>query len=210
MNQVKRLRKIHCTAILSLFFLSFNALAADPVEEDYYRIVPLPIPEALVLEVSGLTLLADGRPLVCNRRGEVFVVENAYDDPAEHVLFHKFAEGLQEPLGLLRQGDWIYLAQRGELTRMRDVDGDDRADEFETVCDTWRVSGNYHEYNFGPTLGPEGNFWITTNKPFGGQPFGAVRAIGNPQRPPHVRSPKRTEGEPHHHAHTDAPTHIPP
>ena len=160
--------------LLSALTLGAGLVGQDPTEDDYYRIVPLPIPEALVLEVSGITLLADGRPLVCNRRGEVFVVENAYDDPAENVLFHKFAEGLQEPLGLLRQGDWIYLAQRGELTRMRDVDGDDRADEFETICDTWRVSGNYHEYNFGPTLGPEGNFWITTNKPFGGQPFGAV------------------------------------
>ncbi len=148
--------------------------AGDLTEEDYYRLVALPIPAELTLEVSGITLLEDGRPLVCTRRGEVFVVENAYTDPATDVVFHKYAEGLQEPLGLLPHAGWIYFVQRGELSRMCDLDGDDRADVFETVCDAWRQGGNYHEYNFGPVLGPEGNLWMTTNRPFGGQPFGGV------------------------------------
>ena len=34
------------------------------------------------------------------------------------------------------------------------------------------ISGNYHGYNFGPRLDDEGFFWITTNKPFGDEPFG--------------------------------------
>ena len=59
--------------LLSALTLGAGLVGQDPTEDDYYRIVPLPIPEALVLEVSGITLLADGRPLVCNRRGEVFV-----------------------------------------------------------------------------------------------------------------------------------------
>ena len=55
---------------------------------------------------------------------------------------------------------------------MRDRDGDDRVDEIETICDAWPISGNYHEYNFGPRIGPDGRMWITMNKPFGGEPFG--------------------------------------
>lgn len=151
------------------------AAAAAQEESDYYRIDTAPIPDAIELEVSGLTSLPDGRPLVATRRGEVYIVENPW--PGDSVdsgepVFKRFTEGLQEPLGLLVHGGWIYTAQRGELSRMRDVDGDDRLDELETVCDAWRVSGNYHEYNFGPRLDPEGNFWITTNKPFGQEPFG--------------------------------------
>ena len=148
-------------------------------EEDHYRIVPLPCPEGLVLEVSAIALLADGRPLVATRRGEVYVVENATAPDTRDVVYHRFAQGLQEPLGLLVEPDgWIYCVQRGELSRLRDRDGDDRADEVETVCDEWRLSGNYHEYNFGPVRGPEGDLWITTNKPFGDQPFGPQKWRG--------------------------------
>jgi len=145
-----------------------------PVESDYYEIVTLSEPEDLSLEVSGMTILADGRPLVATRRGEVWVLDGAYAEDGQGVEYTLFVDGLQEPLGLLQHEGWIYFAQRGELSRMRDLDGDDRVDEIETVCDSWRISGNYHEYNFGPRLGPDGNFWITTNKPFGGDPFGKV------------------------------------
>lgn len=154
------------------------ALADAPTEADHYRLLAL-TPEDIELEVSGLALLPDGRPLVCTRRGEVYVVENAYDDPPEDVIYRKAFEGLQEPLGLLVHSDgWVYCTQRGELSRLRDVDGDDRFDRLETVCDEWRISGNYHEYNFGPRLAPDGSFWITTNKPFGAQPFGARKWRG--------------------------------
>jgi len=153
---------------------SLSAAAQEPREEDYYRIHTVPLPPGLALEVGGIAMLPDGRPLICTRRGEVWIVEGALDGSGEGASFKLFMEGLQEPLGLLVHEGWVYVTQRGELSRMRDADGDDRAEELETVCDTWRVSGNYHEYNFGPRLGPDGNFWITTNKPFGGEPFGRV------------------------------------
>jgi glucose/arabinose dehydrogenase len=152
--------------------------AATPSEADYYEIVTLAVPEASPIEVSGLTILEDGRPMVATRRGEVWLLDNAYSKDGTGVKYTLFTDGLQEPLGLLPHKGWIYLAQRGELSRMRDVDGDDRVDEIETVCDAWRISGNYHEYNFGPRLGPDGNFWITTNKPFGTPTFGEVKWRG--------------------------------
>ena len=142
-----------------------------PIEDDFYEIIDLPAAPGQVLEVGGIALLPDGRPLICTRRGEVFVVNNAYGDGSD-VEYHLWAEGLHEPLGLLVHEGWIYTAQRGELARMRDVDGDDQVDEIETVCDAWPISGNYHEYNFGPRIGPDGRMWITMNKPFGGEPFG--------------------------------------
>ena len=40
-----------------------------PKEEDYYRIVPLPIPENVVLEVGGLEMMPDGKLAVSTRRG---------------------------------------------------------------------------------------------------------------------------------------------
>ncbi|MBK7642938.1 MAG: hypothetical protein IPJ19_07790 [Planctomycetes bacterium] len=158
--------------------LVFAALQAVPQESRYYRLEPVEQPAELVLEVSGITLLEDGRPMICTRRGEVYIVDNAYGEPGTKPVFHLYAQGLQEPLGLLPHEGWIYVAQRAELSRMRDIDGDDRADELETVCDDWNISGNYHEYLFGPVLDREGNFWVTSNRPFGDQPFGSVKWRG--------------------------------
>lgn len=165
---------IFTSALFASTLLLGDAQASAPAESDYYRIVTLVEPEGVTLEVSGLAVLEDGRPLVATRRGQVFLLENAYSEDGSGLKCELYAEGLQEPLGLLEHEGWIYVAQRGELSRMRDEDGDDRMDEIQTVCDAWRISGNYHEYNFGPRLGPDGNFWITTNKPFGSEPFGSV------------------------------------
>ncbi len=147
------------------------AFADDPVEADYYRIVDVAVPEELVFEVGAIALLEDGRPMVATRRGQVWILENAYEAGAE-VVCKLYTEGLQEPLGLLVHPDgWIYTCQRGEVSRMRDVDGDDVMDQLETVADIG-ISGNYHEYLFGPRLGADGDLWITANRPFGDEPFG--------------------------------------
>lgn len=147
-------------------------------ESRYYRVEPVAAPAELSLEVSGITLLPDGRPLICTRRGEVFVVDHAYGEPGTQPVYTLYAQGLQEPLGLLPHEGWIYFAQRAELSRMRDVDGDGRVDELETVCDAWQLSGNYHEYLFGPVRNRDGSFWVTSNRPFGDEPFGSVKWRG--------------------------------
>ncbi len=159
---------------IALLFAAAFAQGSSEAERAY-AIVPLAQPAGLVLEVSGLALLADGRPLVATRRGEVFRVENAYGEREGPPRFTPFAQGLQEPLGLLVDADGSIVAvQRGELSRLLDHDGDGRVDELETICDGWELSGNYHEYNFGPRRDDQGRYWITTNKPFGEEPFGRV------------------------------------
>lgn len=152
------------------------ATAEPPVEADYTEIVPVKVPEgavpaSAVFEIGGLLALGDGKVMFCTRRGNVWMASGFYGDRPAYTLY---ADGLQEPMGLVSHEGWIYVVQRGELTRMRDVDGDDRADEFEIVCDDWTISGNYHEYAFGPRLDHDGNFWVTLNKPFGAEPFGKV------------------------------------
>ena len=136
-----------------------------------YRVLTMPLQEGMSMEVGGLLQLSDGRMMAGTRRGEIFIVENAFSDPPAPV-FKQYAFGLGQPLGLLELDGWIYTAQRGELTRMRDTDGDDRADVFETVTDAWETSGDYHEYVFGPRRTPDGKLWVTLNIPFGNQPYG--------------------------------------
>jgi len=167
----ERQRENRERALLEEMVLSLPALIE--AESRYYKLLTIPLLDGMVMEVSGLAQLSDGRMMVATRRGEVFIVENANGDPPEPV-FKRYAFGLAQPLGLLELDGWIYFAQRGELSRMRDTDGDDRADVFETVTDAWELSGNYHEYAFGPRQTPDGKLWVSLNIPFDEEPYGAA------------------------------------
>ncbi|MEO5814227.1 MAG: plastocyanin/azurin family copper-binding protein [Gemmatimonadaceae bacterium] len=131
-------------------------------ENDYYRLLTVPIPEGIVLEVGGLETLPDGRLAVATRRGEVWIIENPGSLNGGRPHFTRFAQGLHEALGLSYRDGALYAAQRSELTRLRDVDGDGRADRYETVY-SWPLSGNYHEYSFGPVFSPKGDMIVTLN-----------------------------------------------
>jgi hypothetical protein len=163
-------RSIECWAVGALTALC-GSVASAATETDYYEIHSAQLAKDLVLEVSGIARLADGRLMICTRRGELYLVRNAYSKPWEP-RFKLWAFGLAEPLGIIEHNGWIYAAQRAELTRMKDIDGDDRADVFETVSDAWGISGAYHEYNFGPRLDKQGFLWVTLNVPFGSETYG--------------------------------------
>jgi hypothetical protein len=66
---------------------------------------------------------------------------------------------MHEILGLAQKDGSLYATQRPEITRVKDSDGDGKADVFETFFDGWGQSGDYHEYNFGSTFDREGNLW---------------------------------------------------
>jgi cytochrome c551/c552 len=137
-----------------------------PQEDDYYKIITLPTPEGILLEVGGVAILPDGRVAVCTRRGDVWIVENPSMENGTAPEYNLFASGLHEPLGLTWYEGSLYAAQRGELTKLTDKNGDDKADVYETVY-AWPLSGHYHEYSFGPKIAPDGSFFVTCNVAFG-------------------------------------------
>lgn len=145
-----------------------SAAAQAPVESDYYRIITLPVPEGIQLEVGGLTALPDGDLAAATRRGDVWLINNPYMLGNSAPRYRRFAHGLHETLGLAYVDGALYTAQRGELTRLRDTNGDGRADAYETVF-TLPLSGHYHEYTFGPKVAPDGSMFITGNVAFGDQ-----------------------------------------
>ena len=156
-----------CLLLLSLAFL--NGLHAQdappPTEEDYYKIITLPMPEGVILEVGGLATLPNGSVAASTRRGEVYIIDNPYMNEGRRPHYRLFAQGLHTILGLAWHDGTLYCAQRGELTRLHDEDGDGRADRYETVVH-WPLTSHYHEYSFGPKVGPDSSMYVTGNIAF--------------------------------------------
>ena len=138
-------------------------------EARYYRMETVPLPTDCVLEVGGLGFRPDGKLVACTRRGEVWLFDHITADDLNQTQASLFAKGLHEALGLLvEDNNTLLVTQRPELTRLLDRDGDGVADEFVTVCDRYGVSGDYHEFAFGPARDRDGNLFLTLNVGFGG------------------------------------------
>jgi cytochrome c551/c552 len=145
--------------------LSFSTLFAQetPKEEDFFKINKVRVPEGPVLEVGGLTTLPNGDLALSTRRGEVYIVQNP---TSAKPYWRRFAYGLHEILGIAYKDGALYVAQRGELTKLVDKDQDGKAEIYETVY-AWPLSGHYHEYSFGPKIMKDGTFMVTANVAFG-------------------------------------------
>lgn len=141
----------------NLIYAAWLGLASLVQGEDF-RVTSVPNPPGVDPQIGGMAVADDGRVFAAFHRGEVMVF-----DPKEGI-WTRFAEGLHEPLGLILEKDGsVLVMQRAELTRLRDKDGDGRAEEYETVFDDFGMSGNYHEFAFGPARGPDGWLYVGLN-----------------------------------------------
>lgn len=148
-------------AILIASHLALSAASTAEREAEYYPLKTIPVPEGVVLEAGGIAVLPRQRLAVSTRLGDIYFVDGAFEKSPSQPKFQRFASGLHEVLGIFPGRDgWLYATQRGEITKLRDTDGDDRADVFETLADGWGIGGDYHEYAFGSKPDREGNIWV--------------------------------------------------
>ncbi|MEO5602306.1 MAG: c-type cytochrome [Cyclobacteriaceae bacterium] len=101
--------------------------------------------------VGGMAFLPDGRLLVTtwDTMGGVYVLSGVETGDTAKITVKRIASGLSEPLGIEVVDDEIYVLQKHELTHLKDLDGDEIIDEYEAVCNSWGVSGDFHEFAFG-------------------------------------------------------------
>src|SRR5437762_3944555 len=132
------------------FALLPAAVQAQPkkavTENDYYKLLTFTPPQGEVLEAGAIEVLPDGKVAVGTRRGEVWLIDNAYDDDPKKAKFTRFAHGLHEVLGLAHKDGWLYVTQRPAASRIKDTDGDGKADLLEVVTDGRKTDGDYHAY----------------------------------------------------------------
>ena len=156
------MKNIVITTLLSFGCIAVQAQSKQNKEDDFYRIITIPIPENVKMEVGGLQAMPDGRLAASTRRGEVWLIGNPYLKGDGQPSFHRFASGLHEPLGLLYRGKDFLISQRGEVTRLEDTNNDGVADVYDSFA-KWPLSGNYHQYSYGPVKLPNGEMLVTLN-----------------------------------------------
>ena len=89
--------RLFAIAVLLLVSSAAVSFAQDPPQEnDYYKLIPIPVPEDIVLEAGAIEILPEGKIAYATRRGDVYIIEGVYNDPPESVKFTHFAEGLHE------------------------------------------------------------------------------------------------------------------
>ena len=128
----------------------------------------------LLFEPTAIDRAADGTLVVGTRSAGIWRLRNG--------TWQCFAEGTYECLGLHIEddrGDKIVIAQKPELTRLTDLDGDGFADRYETVCDAFGFHGDYHEYTHGLVRDEQGNYLFTLNLCHSDDPRASYKAGGN-------------------------------
>ncbi|WDE99462.1 PQQ-dependent sugar dehydrogenase [Lentisphaera profundi] len=137
---------------LSLLFLVSGFLQAG------YKIERIDTPKGIDAQIGGLDFMPDGRLIVAFNYGKIFT----YNPQSKQ--WKLFAEGLHLPLGVLAISNHeIMVMQRPELTRIIDRDKNGHADSYLKFYDDFGLSGNYHEFAFGPVRDTKGNFYIGLN-----------------------------------------------
>ena len=132
----------------------------DTAEEEsrYYKIVDIPLPKGMALEACSFEVMPDNRLAIGSRRGDIFLVEGVFDKYPQP-KFKKYASGLDEVFGMAYRDKSFFITQQTEVSRLTDTNGDERADRFETLSDTWGFR-NYHEFSFGSKPDKDGNIWV--------------------------------------------------
>jgi cytochrome c len=112
--------------------------------------------------VGGLAFMPDGRLLVTtwDTIGGVYLLDNVESGDTNKIKVKRIASGLAEPLGIEVVNGNIFVLQKQELTQLIDHNGDEIIDEYRAICNSWTVTGDFHEFAFGLVY-KDGYFYAT-------------------------------------------------
>ena len=112
------------------------------------------------MRLTAFDFFPDGRAAVTTWNGDVWIV-SGIDDDLKNVRWKRFATGLFDPLGLRILRDEVYVLERDQITRLRDLNGDGEADYYENFNNDAGVSPSYHAFAMDLQTDSAGNFYYT-------------------------------------------------
>src|SRR5205807_2058805 len=121
--------------------------------------------------LTGIDTLPNGDLAVCTCHGDVWLV-SGIDASLRRLTWKRFATGLYQPLGLKVVDGKIVVLERGQLTRLHDLDGDGEADCYENLTNDWHTGAGEHSYDTCLETDSQGRFYFfktgDTHLPHGG------------------------------------------
>ena len=108
---------------------------------------------------TAMTVLDDGRLAFTSLQGHVYTAKDSDGDGVEDSLT-LVEDGLAAPYGIIEDGDSLIVAHKPELLRLRDANGDGRADERSVFSTGWGYNDNYHDWTCGIVRDQAGNLYV--------------------------------------------------
>ncbi len=132
------------------------------LEQDGYVLDTLTHPDSTPwstwFRTSALDFFPDGRMAVATHGGDIWIV-SGIDDELLNLKWKRFAGGLYEAFGVRVVNGDVYVTCKDRITRLKDLNGDDEADFYESFNADTDVSTNFHAFNFDLQTDDEGNFY---------------------------------------------------
>ncbi len=138
-----------------------------PDENLPYVIDTIPIPAETgfqsVMQLTSVGFLENGTALVATLAGEMWAVSGLTKD-LKKVTWKRFAAGLHQPMGIHIDEDGIFVMERGQITRLHDLNEDGEADYYETYANDFFGRDKSHSHSFGLVRGADGSFYFANWK----------------------------------------------
>ena len=120
---------------------------------------PFDNPWACRMKLSGIDFLNDANKAVaCATDGDIWLITGLIDGSKE-LTWQRIGSGLFQPLGIKVINDKIYVICRDQLVVLRDYNGDNETDFYESFNHDHQVTDHFHEFAMGLQADRQGNLY---------------------------------------------------
>ncbi|MDB4883794.1 MAG: cytochrome c class [Gemmatimonadetes bacterium] len=137
--------------------------SVSPDSADYvidHLALPMPNPWRRNVRVADIDFFSDGRAAVVTFDGDVWIV-SGIDRGLRRLEWKRFASGLFEPLNVQVVHDTVYVFDREGIVRLRDLNGDGEADQYENFTNLTIQTSESREFPLGMSAKPGGGFYLS-------------------------------------------------
>ncbi len=111
------------------------------------------------MKLSGIDFMKDGNKAVaCTTDGDVWLI-TGLTDGGNSLKWKRIGAGLFQPLGIKVVDEQIFVTCRDQLVRLRDFNGDDETDFYESFNHDHQVTDHFHEFAMGLQADEKGNLY---------------------------------------------------
>ena len=121
--------------------------------------VPFDNPWKSRMKLSGIDFMNDANQAVtCSTDGDIWLITGLTDTSGK-LTWKRIGSGLFQPLGIKVVNEKIYVTCRDQLVLLRDLNGDDETDFYESFNHDHQVTDHFHEFAMGLQTDKQGNFY---------------------------------------------------